>query len=82
MAESDYLYIKFVLNLMCGDMLVVFLFFYINFKEKLDIVRWFLLGIMDEEMKDIDGIGSSFVFIRKDDFECFVLVWVEMLVVL
>jgi hypothetical protein len=82
MAEPDHLYIKPVPNLMRGDTPAAFPFFYINPKEKPDIVRRFLPGITDEEMKDIDGIGSSPVFIRKDDLERLAPAWAEMSVAL
>ncbi|CEG00521.1 unnamed product [Ostreococcus tauri] len=82
MAEPDHVYIKPLPNLMRGDTPAAFPFFYIVPKDKPEIVKRFLPGIKDEEIPNIDGIGSSPVFIRKDDLERLAPEWASMSVAL
>ena len=82
MAEPDHMYIKPVPNLMRGDTPAAFPFFYIKPIDRPDIVKRFLPGITDEEIGEIDTIGSSPVFIRKDDLERLAPEWAEMSVAL
>ena len=67
---------------MRGDTPAAFPFFYIKPIERPDIVKRFLPGITDEEIGEIDTIGSSPVFIRKDDLERLAPEWAEMSVAL
>jgi len=82
MAEPDHLYIKPIPNLMRGNNPAAFPFFYIVPHDQPDILRRFLPGITDEEMFDIDPIGSSPTFIHKNDLKRLAPVWNNMSVAL
>jgi len=82
MAEPDHVYIKPMPNLMVGDNPAAFPFFYIVPKDKPEIVKRFLPGIKDEEISEIDNIGSSPVFIHKEDLKRLAPEWASMSVAL
>jgi len=82
MAEPDHVYIKPVPNLMRGDVPAAFPFFYMTPWEKPEIVERFLPGITREEMRKMDPIGSSPVFIHKRDLKRLAPEWASMSVAL
>ena len=76
MAEPDHLYLRPLDNLMQGRRPAAFPFFYINPKQFPDLVRRFAgAHLTDDEIEAMDPIGSSPVFIHKEDLKRVAPIW-------
>lgn len=76
MAEPDHLYLRPLDNLMQGRTPAAFPFFYINPKGFPELIRRFAgAHLTDEEIEAMDPIGSSPVFIHKDDLRKVAPIW-------
>jgi hypothetical protein len=76
MAEPDHLYLKPLDNLMNGRTPAAFPFFYIDPKKYPKLVRRFAgKHLSDSEIEQIAPVGSSPVFIHKDDLRRVAPVW-------
>lgn len=79
MAEPDHVYIKPIPNLMIGERPAAFPFFYIEPSRWPTLVKRFVGNdkMSAQDIEKVDPIGSSPVFIRKDDLKRLAPVWVE-----
>ena len=79
MAEPDHVYIKPIPNLMVGERPAAFPFFYIEPSRWPTLVKRFVGNdkMTAQDIEKVDPIGSSPVFIRKDDLKRLAPVWVE-----
>ena len=79
MAEPDHVYIKPIPNLMIGERPAAFPFFYIDPSRWPTLIKRFVGNdkMTAEDIEKVDPIGSSPVFIRKDDLKRLAPVWVE-----
>ena len=76
MAEPDHLYLRPLANLMNGRTAAAFPFFYINPKGFPELIRRFAgEHLTDQEIEDMDPIGSSPVFIHKEDLRRVGPIW-------
>jgi hypothetical protein len=76
MAEPDHLYLRPLENLMNGNTPAAFPFFYIEPKKYPKLVRRFAgEAFTDAQIEAVDPIGSSPVFIHKDDLRRVAPVW-------
>ena len=76
MAEPDHLYLRPLANLMNGRTAAAFPFFYINPKGFPELIRRFAgEHLTDQEIEDMDPIGSSPVFIHKEDLRRVAPIW-------
>ena len=79
MAEPDHVYIKPLPNLMIGEKPAAFPFFYIEPSRWPNLVQRFVgdSKMTAQDIEKVDPIGSSPVFIRKDDLKRLAPVWAE-----
>ena len=76
MAEPDHLYLRPLDNLMRGDTPAAFPFFYIDPKKYPKLIRRFAGEHMtDAAIEAMDPVGSSPVFLHKDDLRRVAPVW-------
>tara|TARA_B110000977_G_scaffold139952_2_gene177687 strand:- start:2146 stop:3726 length:1581 start_codon:yes stop_codon:yes gene_type:complete len=76
MAEPDHLYLRPLDNLMNGNTPAAFPFFYIDPKKFPKLIRRFAgEHLSDVEIEQMDPIGSSPVFIHKNDLKTIAPIW-------
>lgn len=79
MAEPDHLFLRPLDNLMSGRSPAAFPFFYIVPKNYPKLIRRFAgEHLTDEDIEQMDPIGSSPVFIHKEDLRKVAPVWSEV----